>query len=48
MCYVYIHESVGKLAVFTAKYVFYLLFWSSLRIALPWARLHSRAVVTSP
>lgn len=47
MCCVYIHESEGQLAVLV-KYVFDLLFWSSLRIALPRTLLHSRAVVTSP
>lgn len=47
MCYVYIQESLGQLSVLTVKYVFYLLFWSSLRIAFPWILIHRRAVVTS-
>lgn len=43
MCYVYIYD-----ALLTVKYVFYLLFWSTLRIALPWAFLYIRGLVTSP
>lgn len=47
-CYVCIHESLGQLSALTVKYIFYLLFWSSLRVSLHQVLLHSRAVVTSP
>lgn len=44
----YVHESVGELSVLTVRHVFYLLFWSGLRLSLPWILMPSRTIVTYP